>query len=98
MSPTQQSYKNQFVIATENHDLTRRLGGFNKCKIVDDGNKTKQTEIIDEPMKEIEDKSHVLRAGSLKGMVDDVVCVKFLNPTLEQKKLQNCNNGMCGKH
>ena len=89
MSQTQPSYKNQFVIATENHDLIRRLGGFNKCQIVDEeDNKTKQTEIIDEPMKEIEDKSHVLRAGSLKGMVDDVVCVKFLNPTLEQKKLQ----------
>ena len=38
-------------------------------------------------MKEIEDKSHLLIARSLNDMVDDVVWVRVLNPTLEPKKV-----------
>ena len=46
-----------------------------------------QTEIIVEPMKEFEDKSHLLIARSLNDMVDDVVWVRVLNSTLEPKKV-----------
>ena len=43
-------------------------------KIVDEeGNITQQTEIIVEPMKEFEDKSHFLFARSLNDMVNDVI-------------------------
>ena len=38
-------------------------------------------------MKEFEDKSHLLIARSLSDMVDDVIWVWILNPTLEQKKI-----------
>ena len=37
-------------------------------------------------MKEFEDKSYLLIARSLNDMVDDVVWVRVLNPTLEPKK------------
>ena len=61
---------------------------FIKCKINDEkGNITQQTEIIVEPMKEFEDKSHLLIARSLNDMVDDVVWVRVRNPTLEPKKV-----------
>ena len=50
-------------------------------------------------MKKFEDKSHLLIARSLIDMVDDVVWVRVLNPTLESEKvLQKCENRMCGKH
>ena len=38
-------------------------------------------------MKEFEDKSHLLTARSQNDMVDDVVWVRVLNPTLEPKKV-----------
>ena len=38
-------------------------------------------------MKEFEDKSHLLIVRSLKDMVDDVVWVQFLEPTLKPKKV-----------
>ena len=38
-------------------------------------------------MKEFEDKSHSLIARSLNDMIDDVVWVRVLNPTLEPKKI-----------
>ena len=73
LSPSQRSKKNLFLIAAEDHELPRRCEGFIKCKIVDDeGNITQQTEIIVEPMKGFEDKSHLLIARSLNDMVDDV--------------------------
>ena len=57
------SKKNLFLIAAEDHDLPHRCESFIKCKTVDEkGNITQQTEIIVEPMKEFEDKSHLLIA------------------------------------
>ena len=88
MSPSQRSNKNLFLIAAGNHELPRRCEGFIKCKIIDEeGNITQQTEIIVEPMKEFEDKSQLLIARSLNEMVDDVVWVRVLNPTLEPNKV-----------
>ena len=88
MSPSQRSNKNLFLIAAEIHELPRRCEGFIKCKSIDkEGNITQQTEIIVEPMKEFEDKSHLLIARSLNDMVDDVVWVRVLNPELEPKKV-----------
>ena len=84
LSPSPRSNKNLFLIAAEDHELPGRCEGFTKCKIIDEeGNITQQTEIIVEPMKEFEDKSHLLIARSLNDMVDDVVWVRLLNPTLE---------------
>ena len=80
--------KNLFLIAVEDHELPRRCEGFIKCNIIDEeGNITQQTEIIDEPTKGFEDKSHLLIARSLNDMVDDVVWVRALNPTLEPMKV-----------
>ena len=74
LSPSQQSNKNLFLIVAEDHELPCRCEGFIKCKIIDEeGIITQQTEIIVEPMKEFEDKSHSLIARSLNDMVDDVV-------------------------
>ena len=88
MSQSQRSHKNLFLIAAEDHELLRRCEGFIKCKIIDEeGNITQQTEIIVEPMKDFEDKSHFLLAKSLNDTVDDVVWVRVLNPTLEPKKV-----------
>ena len=88
MSPSQRSNKNLFLIAAGNHELPRRCEGFIKCKIIDEeGNITQQTEIIVEHMKEFEDKSQLLIARSLNEMVDDVVWVRVLNPTLEPNKV-----------
>ena len=88
LSPSQRSNKNQFLIAAEDHELPRRCEGFIKCKIIDEeGNITQQTGIIVEPMNEFEDKSHLLIARLLNDMVDDVVWVRVLNPTLEPKKV-----------
>ena len=88
MFPSQRSNKNLFLIAAADHNLPRRCEGFIKCKIIDEeGNITQQTEIIVEPMKEFEDKSHLLIARSLNDMVDDIVWVRVLNPTLEPKKV-----------
>ena len=88
MSPSQRSNKNLLLIAAEDHELPRRFEGFIKCKITDEeGNITQQTENIVEPMKEFEDKSHLLIARSLNDMVDDVVWVRVLNPTLQPKKV-----------
>ena len=65
--------------------LINLVSGFLKCKNVDEErNRTQQTEIIFEPMKEFENKSHFLIARSLCDLVDAIVWV--LNPTLEQKK------------
>ena len=88
MSPSQRSIKTLFLIAAEDHELPRRCECFIKCKIIDEeGNITQQTEIIVEPLQEFEDKSHLLIARSLNDMVDDVVWVRVLNPTLEPKKV-----------
>ena len=88
LSPSQRSNNNLFLIAAEDHNLPSRCEGFIKCKIIDEeGNITQQTKIIVEPMKEFEDKSHLLIARSLKDMVDDVVWVRVLNPTLEPKEV-----------
>ena len=87
LSPSQRTNKNLFLIAAEDHELPRRCEGFIKCKIIDEkGNITQQTEIIVEPMKEFEDKSHLLIARLLNDMIDDV-WVRVLNPTLEPKKV-----------
>ena len=46
-----------FLIAPKDHNIRRRCDGCIKCKVVDEeGNKTQQTKIIVEPMKEFEDK------------------------------------------
>ena len=88
LSPSQRSNKNLFLIAAEDHELPRRCEGFIKCKINDEkANITQQTEIIVEPIKGFEDKSHLLIARSLNDMVDVVVWVQALNPTLESKKV-----------
>ena len=88
LSPSQRSNKNLFLIAAGVHDLPGCWGGFIKCKIDDEeGNITQQTEIIVEPMKDFEDKSNLLIARLLNDMVDDVVWVGGLNPTLEPKKV-----------
>ena len=55
--------------------------------VVEKSSLTQQTEIIVETMKEFEDKSHFLIARSLKDMVDDVICFRAVNPTLEAKKI-----------
>ena len=47
--------------------------------------KHKKTENIVEPINEFEDKSHLLRARSLKNLVDDIIWVRILNPTLEHQ-------------
>ena len=78
LSPSQRSNKNLFLIVAEDHELPRCCEGFIKCKIIDEkGNITQQTEIIVEPMKEFEDKSHLLIARSLNDMVDDVIWIEF---------------------
>ena len=88
LSPSQQNIQNLFLITAQDHEIPRRCEGFIKCKIIDEeGNITQQTEIIVEPMKEFEDKSHLLIARSLNEMVDDVVWVRVLNPKLEPKKV-----------
>ena len=67
--------------------MLRCCEGFIKCKTVDEeGNITQQTETRVEPLKEFEDKSHLLIVRSPSDMVDDVVWVRFLNPTLEPNK------------
>ena len=72
LAPSQRSNRNLFLIPAEDQELTRRCEGFIKCKIIDEeGNITQQTEIIVEPMKGFEDKSHLLIARSLNDMVDD---------------------------
>ena len=87
MSPSQRSNKNLSVIAAEDHELPRCCHGFIKCKLVEEeGIITQQTEIIVEPMKVFEDKSHLLLARSLNEMVDDVEWGRVLKPTLELKK------------
>ena len=54
LSPSLRSNKNLFFIASEDHKLRRRCEGFIKCKLIDEeGNITKQTEIIFEPMKDL---------------------------------------------
>ena len=74
LSPSQRNNKNLFLIAAEDHELPRRCEGFIKCKITDEeDNITQQTEIIVEPMKEFEDKPHLLIATLLNDMVDDAV-------------------------
>ena len=76
-----------FLIAAEDHDLPFRCEVFTKCSIVDEeGNKAQQTEIIVEALKEFEDNSHLI-ARSLNDMVDDLLWVRVLNPTVEQKKV-----------
>ena len=88
LSPSQRSNKNLFLFAAEDHELPRRCEGFIECKFIDEeGNITQHTEIIVEPMKGFEDKSHSLIARSLNDMVNDVVWVRALNPTLEPKKV-----------
>ena len=99
LSPTQRRYKNLFLIAAEDHELSRRCKGFIKCKIInEEGNMTQQTEIILEPMKEFEDKSHLLIARSLNDMVDDVVRVRVLNLTLEPKKVYKYARIACSEN
>ena len=49
-------------------------------------------------MKEFEGKSHLEIARSLNGMVDDVVWVRVLNPTLEPKKLYQNATIACVKN
>ena len=88
LAPSQRSNKILFLVAAEDHELPRRCKGFIKCKIIDEeGNITQQTEIIVDPTKGFEDKSHLSIARSLNDMVDDVVWVRALNPTLESKKV-----------
>ena len=88
MSRSQRSKKNLFLFAAENYDLPCRCEVFIKCSIVDqEGNKAQQTEIVVELLKEFEDKSHLLIATSLNDMVDDVVWVRVLNPTVQQRKV-----------
>ena len=73
LSSSQRSNKHRFLIAVEDQEILRRCEGFFKCKIVDEeGNITQQTKIIVEPMKEFEDRSHLLTARSLNDMIDDV--------------------------
>ena len=87
MSPSQRSNRNLFLIAAEDHDLPCRCEVFIKGSIIDEeGSKAQQTEIIVEPLKEFEEKSHLLIGRSLYDMVADVVWVRVLNPTVEQKK------------
>ena len=53
LSPSEQSNKNPFLVAAEDHDLVRCCEVFIKCKIVDEkGHKTEQIEIIVEPVKD----------------------------------------------
>ena len=88
LSPSQRSNKDLFLIAAEDQELTRCCEGFIKCKIIDkEGNITQQTEFIIEPMKEFEDKSHLLTARPLNDMVDEVVWVQVLSPTLKPNKV-----------
>ena len=56
LSLSQRSYKNQFLIGAEVHDLVRHCEDFIESKIFDEeGNKTQQAEIVVERMKEFED-------------------------------------------
>ena len=74
LSPSQRCNKHLFLIAAEDHDLLRRCENFIECKIVgEEGSKTQKTEIIVETTKDFEDKSHLLIARSLSGILDDVV-------------------------
>ena len=93
LSPPQQIHKSLFLIAAEDHTLPRRCFlGFIKCEIVDEeGNKAQQTEIIFEPMKKFEDKSHFIKARPLSGMVDFVVWY-----IRRKESLQKCENRICG--
>ena len=75
LSPSQRSKRNLLLIAAEDHDLPCRCEVFIKCSIVDEeGNKAQQTEIIVEPLKEFDDKSHLLIARSLS----DIICIVFI--------------------
>ena len=88
MSPSQRSNKILFLIDAGDHELPGCYGGFIKCKIDDEEGKiTQQTEIIVEPLKGFEDESNLFIAILLNDMVDDVVWVRVLNPTLEPKKV-----------
>ena len=88
LSPSQRSNRNLFLIAAEDHDLPCRCEVFIKGSIVDEvGNKAQQTENIVEPLKEFENKSNLLIARLLNDMVDDVLWVRVLNPTVGQKKV-----------
>ena len=99
MSPSQRCKKNLFLIAAEDHELLRRCAGFNKCKIVDEeGIITQQTKIIVEPMKEFDDKSHLLIARLLIDMVHDVAWVQVLGPTLEPKNFFKNARIACGEN
>ena len=99
LSPSQRSNKNLFLIAAEDYELSRRWEGFIKCKIIDEEvNITQQTEIIVEPMKEFEDKSHLLIARSLNDMIDNVGWVRVLNPTLEPKKIHKNARIACAEN
>ena len=99
LSPSQRSNKNLFLIAAEDHGLPRRCEGFIKCKINDEeGNITQQSKIIVESMKEFEDKSHLLKARSLNDMVDDVVWVRVLSPTLEPKRIYKNARTACAEN
>ena len=100
LSPSQRSNRNLFLIAAEDHNLPCRWEIFTKSSIVDEeGNKAQQTDIIVEPLKEFEDKSHFLIARSPNDMVDDIVWVRVLNPTVEQKEsLQKSENRICEKN
>ena len=88
LSQSQRINKNLFLTVAEDHDLPRRCESFFKFTVVDEeGNKTQQTEIIVEPMKEFEDKSHLIIEKSLSNVVDEVVWVRVLNFALQQKNV-----------
>ena len=88
LSQSQRINKNLFLTVAENHDLPRRCESFLKFTVVyEEGNKTQQTEIIVEPMKEFEDKSHLIIEKSLSNVVDEVVWVRVLNFALQQKNV-----------
>ena len=84
LSSSQRRNTNLFLIAEEDQDLPRRCEGFIKYTVVDmqDYKKKQQTEIIVQPIKEFEDRSHFLKAISLSDMGDDVIWVRVLNCTL----------------
>ena len=46
---------------------------------------TKKIENIVKPLNEFEDESHLFRARSLNDLVEDVMWVRVLNPTLEHQ-------------
>ena len=98
-SQSQRSKKNLFLTDAEDYDLRRCCEVFIECKIVgEESNKTQQTEMSVETMKEYEEKTHLLQARSLNDMVDDVVWVSVLNPTLENRKITKMWNSICGKY